>query len=146
MLFGGMSGSTSGGIKCIRLVAVINFIKVELKKTLHPRAVMAIKTDAKILSSDTANAIWALISVYFLAFIFITLTLNFEGIDLVSASTASISALSNIGPAFGQFGPFDNFANVTDLSKIILSAGMLLGRLEFLTILVLFTREFWKKY
>ena len=107
---------------------------------------MAIKTDTKILKTDTAHAIWGLISIYFIALIFITLTLSFEGIDLVSATTASISALSNIGPAFGQFGPFDNFTNITDLSKIILCAGMLLGRLEFLTILVLFTREFWKKY
>lgn len=146
MIMGGMSGSTAGGIKCIRFVSAFKLLKKELRQTLHPQAVLGVKMNERVIEDKIANAIWGFLFLYFFIFAIITFIISLEGIDLVTSSTTTISALSNIGPAFGSIGPFDNYSGLSYVSKYTLCAGMLLGRLELLTILVLFTRDYWRKY
>lgn len=145
MVMGGMSGSTAGGLKCIRIVTAIKQLLKELKRVVHPRGLYAIKVNHHAVSDDVINAIWGFIFLYITVLITVSSILCFQGLDLISATTASISALSNIGPALGELGPYDNYAALPLISKSALIAGMLLGRLEFYTIIVLFTFEYWRK-
>lgn len=144
MVMGGMSGSTAGGTKCIRMVAAFKLLMKELKQVVHPSAILSVKINEKTIKDSVANAIWGFLFLYLFILSLITLILVINGLDLVSASSATISALSNIGPAFGELGPMDNYFELANSSKIALCFGMILGRLEFFTILVLFTRDYWK--
>lgn len=147
MVMGGMSGSTAGGMKCVRLVAAFKLLMKELKQAIHPSAVLSVKLNERTIRKNVASAIWGFLFTYlFICTVLIALVMFFEkDIDLVSAGTAVFSVLSNIGPAFGKFGPFDNFAWLTDYSKIVLSIGMVMGRLEFFTVLIVLTPEYWRK-
>ena len=145
MIMGGMSGSTAGGIKCIRIVAALKQLSKELKRVIHPHGVYAIKVNNHSIPDNVINAIWGFVFLYVSVFAFLTLVLTFEGLDLVSSATAAFSALSNIGPALGELGPMDNYAELSILSKTVLMGGMMLGRLEFYTLMVIFTVEYWRK-
>jgi trk system potassium uptake protein TrkH len=145
MIMGGMSGSTSGGIKCVRIAATIKQLFKELKQVVHPRGVYTIKFNDHSVPPNVVSAIWGFIFLYYSIFTMMTLVFTFQGLDLVSAATASFSALSNIGPALGTLGPYDNFAALPDLSKVVFTCGMLLGRLEFYTLMVLFTSDYWRR-
>ncbi|MCI5065401.1 TrkH family potassium uptake protein [bacterium] len=145
MFMGGMSGSTAGGLKCIRIVAAMKQLMKEVKKVIHPRGLYAIKVNDHAVPDDIVNTIWGFIFLYFTVFTALICILTFQGLDLLSSATAAISALSNIGPALGELGPYDNYSQLPDLSKAALLSGMLLGRLEFYTLIVLFTREYWRK-
>lgn len=145
MAMGGMSGSTAGGLKCIRIAAAMKQLYKELKKVVHPRAIYTIKVNEHSVPEDIVNAIWGFIFLYLAVFSVMFLVLSFEGLSLVAAASSSLSALSNVGPALGELGPYDNYAHLSLLSKYTLMAGMLLGRLEFYTLLVLFTVEYWRK-
>ncbi len=145
MTMGGMSGSTAGGMKCVRTIAAFKLLKKELHQAIHPHGALNVSLNQKAIRPQIASAIWGFLFIYLLTFSIIAAILTLEGVDLVTAGTAAISALSNIGPAFGSLGPFDNYAALSELSKISLSLGMIVGRLEFFTIIVLFTREFWRK-
>ncbi len=145
MIMGGMTGSTAGGLKCIRVLAVARLLHKELRQVVHPNAVLTVKINDRSIRPNVASSIWTVIFLYTGAAAVITLILCGQNVDIVSSLSATISALSNIGPALGIFGSFDNYSALGDLSKLALSAGMLLGRLEFLTVLVLFIPDFWKK-
>lgn len=145
MVMGGMSGSTAGGAKCIRLIAAFKLLMKELKQVVHPKGVLTVKINDKSVRDKVANAIWGFLFLYLFILSIISLVLVMNGSTLVSATSATISALSNIGPALGTLGPMDNYSALTNSSKIALCFGMILGRLEFFTILVLFTRDYWKK-
>jgi trk system potassium uptake protein TrkH len=145
MVMGGMSGSTSGGIKCIRLVAAFKQLSRQLIQVVHPKAVIPVKANQHVIPEPIIDAIWGLLFMYFLVFSITAGVLTTQGLDLVTASTASFSALSNIGPGLGAVGPAANYAALTDISKLTLTLCMLLGRLEFFTVLVLFTPAFWRK-
>jgi trk system potassium uptake protein TrkH len=144
-VMGGLSGSTAGGIKCIRIVAAAKQFMRELKRLIHPNAVLTVKINKRSVSENIMNAIWGFIFLYFFTFSVVAVLLMADGLDLVSAATAAVSCLSNIGPAFGELGPFDSYASLTDRSKIICTVAMLLGRLEFYTVVVLVTPVFWKR-
>ncbi|MCB0332915.1 MAG: hypothetical protein KDD55_05405 [Bdellovibrionales bacterium] len=145
MAMGGMSGSTAGGLKCIRIVASMKQLAKELKQVIHPNAVLTVKADDHSIPANIISAIWGFIFLYFFIFALITLILVYQDLDLISASTATFSALSNIGPAFGSLGPYDNYSELTAVSKTVLCGAMLLGRLEFYTVLVILTPEYWRK-
>ncbi|MCB0319396.1 MAG: potassium transporter [Bdellovibrionales bacterium] len=145
MAMGGMSGSTAGGLKCIRIAAALKQLSKELKRVVHPHGVYTLKVNGQSVPDAVVSTIWGFIFLYFSVFIVVTLILTFEGLDILSASTATFSALSNIGPAFGSLGPYDNFAEVGTVSKLALTVAMLLGRLEFYTVLAIFTFDYWRK-
>jgi trk system potassium uptake protein TrkH len=145
MVMGGMSGSTAGGLKCIRLVAAFKQLNRQLKQVVHPKAVIPVKANDHVIPESVIDAIWGLIFAYFLTFSVAALVLSADGLDIVTATSAVFSSLSNIGPALGSLGPIANYSGLSDLSKLALSLCMLLGRLEFFAVLVLFTPTFWRR-
>lgn len=145
MVMGGMSGSTSGGIKCIRLVAAFKQLSRQLIQVVHPKAIIPVKANQHVIPEPIIDAIWGLLFMYFLVFSIAAGILATQGMDLVTATSASFSALSNVGPGLGAVGPATTYAALTDISKLTLTLCMLLGRLEFFTVLVLFTPAFWRK-
>ena len=145
MVMGGMAGSTGGGMKCIRLVTAFKHLHRELKRIVHPKAIYAIKANDRSIPANIIDSIWGFIFIYFLTFSICAFILMIYGLDLVSATSASFSALSNTGPALGKLGPYSNYASLADGAKLTLMFCMILGRLELFTVLVLLTPTFWRK-
>lgn len=145
MLMGGMSGSTAGGIKCIRVVAALKQLWKEFKQIVHPSAVITIRINHKTVPEQVISAIWSFIFLYLFVLLMATAIIVAHGLDLVSAVSSVISALSNIGPALGQLGPSSNYATLPDGVKATLACCMLLGRLELFAVLVIFTPAYWRR-
>lgn len=145
MIMGGMSGSTAGGIKCIRIVAALKQLWKEFKQIVHPNAVITIKANHKTIPELIVSAIWSFIFLYFFILLIACAIIVAHGTDLISAVSAVISALSGVGPALGQLGPADNYANLPNGVKATLSFCMLLGRLELFAVLVILTPTYWKR-
>lgn len=135
MFIGSCAGSTAGGIKVIRIVVLIKLIKREIQKVVHPKAVLPITVNGQIVSDEIIMGINAYIGIYLgvamISVAFITLT----GMDFVSSLSSVATMLSNVGPGFGAVGPTKNFAAFSPVYKVYFSMLMLLGRLEFFTIL-----------
>ncbi|RIL00040.1 MAG: potassium transporter [Proteobacteria bacterium] len=145
IVMGGMSGSTAGGVKCIRLVAALKQLVKQLRQVVHPSAVMTIKANEQPIPESIVNAIWGLIFLFFLVFSIAAGILTIEGYDLVTASSAAFASLSNVGPSLSQLSPGASYAEFSLVSKLTLAACMLLGRLEFFTVLVLLTPAYWRR-
>jgi trk system potassium uptake protein TrkH len=146
MLIGGNAGSTAGGIKVIRFVVMFKNLNYQIKKILFPNAVISVKVDKKTVPQPIINNVSAFIFLYILTVTFISLYLFACGYDTLTSLSASIACVGNIGPGFGHVGPVDNFAFFTQTQKFILAIGMIIGRLEFFTVLILLSRDFWKKF
>ncbi len=143
MFIGGCAGSTAGGIKGIRIIALAKLVRRETQKIIHPRAVIPVKLGDRTLQTDTIYSIFSFVFLYILIFIAGTLGLSLEGISITSAASAAIATLGNIGPGFEFVGPMRNYSEFTDFSKLLMSVLMLLGRLELFTIIILFNRKLW---
>ena len=146
MFLGGNAGSTAGGIKIIRFIVMFKNIHSQIKQILFPNAITNIKIDNSRIPKNVINNVSAFIFLYFLTIVFISLFLYGSGYDFLTSISASIASVGNIGPGFGHVGPVDNFAFFTQFQKLILAIGMIIGRLEFYTMLILLSREFWKKF
>lgn len=146
MLTGGNAGSTAGGIKVIRFVVMFKNLKHQIKKIIYPYMVISVKIDNKKLSYQMITKVSGFIFLYILTVSVISLYLFSQGYDALTSLSASIACVGNIGPGFGHVGPVDNFAFFTDIQKVILAFGMIIGRLEFYTVLILLSRDFWKKF
>ena len=146
MLIGGNAGSTAGGIKVIRFVVMFKNLSYQIKKILFPNAVISVKVDKKTVPQPIINNVSAFIFLYILTVTAIALYLFANGYDTLTSLSASIACVGNIGPGFGHVGPVDNFAFFTQPQKLILAIGMIIGRLEFFTVLILLSRDFWKKF
>lgn len=144
MFLGGSTGSTAGGIKMVRHLVVLKNLSRIFRHLLSPNAVISIRLNKNTLSDDANNSIFTFISIYFLVFITGSILLICIGIDGITACSSVATCMAGIGPGVGTVGPASNFAHLPQLGKIILSLLMLLGRLEIYTILILFTRNFWK--
>lgn len=144
MFVGGCAGSTAGGMKNIRIVALLKLVKRQIVKTFHPRAMVPIKIDGKAISSDTIAGITSFFVLYIGIFVVGTIIISLEGFDLLSSASAVAATLGNIGPGFGIVGPMLNFSVFSDFSTFLLSILMLLGRLELFTIIALFSPSKWK--
>jgi len=144
MFMGGMAGSTTGGIKQVRILMFWKFTKMQIKKLIHPKAVEAIKLDNRKVPAEVIQSILGYLSLYMLAFVVATLIVTGQGTDIITGSTAVIATLNNIGPGLGGVGPCQNFAGLSDLSKAVLIVCMVAGRLELYTIAVLFLPKYWK--
>ena len=145
MFIGGCAGSTSGGIKCMRIMLLFKHAYRELFRLVHPRAVLPIKFGPKLVRDEVLTSIWGFFVLFMLLFVLSGLALTALGVDLVTAFTAVAACIGNIGPGLGQVGPVDNYAGIPALGKWVLSFCMLLGRLEIYTVLVLLVPEFWRK-
>ncbi len=141
---GGSAGSTGGGIKVIRILVIVKYIFAELSKLIHPNAVIPVRIGKHVINETVIRNTIGFLMFYLALFLFMALALSFFKMDMMSALGAAASAIGNIGPGFGSVGPYDNYANLADAAKWILTFGMLLGRLEIFTVMVLFSRSFWK--
>ena len=141
---GGSAGSTTGGMKIIRSILVVKYLLYEVRKLLHPKGVFNITIGENTIDDNVVRATLGFYLFYILIFVFTAIFLSFTGLDVETALTASASAIGNIGPGLGSIGPSGNWGHLTDLAKWLTSFCMLLGRLEIFTVVVLFSRSFWK--
>ncbi len=144
MFLGGMAGSTGGGIKHVRIMLFGKFTKVQLKRFIHPKSVEAIKLDGHKVPQEVIQAILGFLALYGVVFIVATLIITGQGVDIVTGATAVIATLNNIGPGLAGVGPVRNFADIPELSKVVLIICMVAGRLELYTLAVLTIPAYWK--
>ena len=144
MFVGGSAGSTGGGPKCMRVLVMLKRSITELRRALHPRLVAPVKMGGRTVDRQVIGSIWAFMGLYLACFMVVGIVMAAMGLDIVSAFTASIACLGNIGPGLGQVGPAGNYAALPLAAKWVLSAAMIVGRLEIYTVLVLFMPEFWR--
>ncbi len=145
MFFGGSAGSTGGGIKIIRIMLLFKNSVLEFKRLLHPNAIIPVRLNQRAVQPQIITNVLAFIVFYMLIFIAGTITMSMLDIDFETSMGATIACLGNIGPGIGDVGPTNNFFALPDIGKWVLSFLMLMGRLELFTVLILFTRAFWKK-
>ena len=145
MFIGGCAGSTTCGIKIFRFQILGLFMINQIKKLIYPRGVFSIKYNNEKISDTFIYSIITFIFLYFFIFFILATLLSLNGLDFVTALSGSASAISNVGPGLGDvIGPNGNFSSLPNFSKLSLSLGMLLGRLELFAVLILFFPSFWK--
>jgi len=145
MFLGGMGGSTGGGFKVIRGAVVTQHVLDEIRKVLHPRAVIVTRVGGRPIREDLVLKVLAFLAMYMATHAVGTVILAAEGNDLVTSLSASLAALSSIGPGLAEVGPASNYGHLSTFSLVTLSGLMLLGRLEFYTLLVLLIPSTWTR-
>ena len=145
MFVGGCAGSTTCGIKIFRFQILGHFIINQIKKLVYPHGVFSTKYNNEKISNTFIYSIMTFVFLYFFIFFILAALLSINGLDFITAISGSASAISNVGPGLGDIiGPDGNFSDLPNFSKLSLSLGMLLGRLELFAVLVLFFPSFWK--
>ena len=145
MFIGGCAGSTTCGIKIFRFQILYSFISNQLKRIIYPKGIFILKYDKTPVDDKFVSSIISFIYMYLVIFILITALLSLTGLDFVTAISGAATSISNVGPGLGSIiGPSGNFSSLPDISKWILTFGMILGRLEIFAILVLFLPSFWR--
>jgi trk system potassium uptake protein TrkH len=139
---GGCAGSTCGGMKVIRIMLLYRQAIREIRRLIHPHAVIPVKIAGRKTSATVMDAVWGFFFLYVASFVMITIVLNGVGVEPVTAYAAAAACLTNLGPGLGDVSA--NYASLNSTAKVILSFAMLMGRLEIFTILVLFTPAFWR--
>lgn len=144
MFVGGCAGSTAGGMKVIRVMLLAKTAGQEVQRQLQPKAVQVLRTRGRVFSEDVRRGVLAFFALHLTVFAVGTLVMAGFGLDLVTAASSVISTLNVIGPGIGEVGAAENFSAVPESGRWVLSALMLIGRLEIFTVLVLFTPVFWR--
>jgi len=144
MFFGGSAGSTGGGIKIIRIALLFKNSFLELKRLIHPNAIIPVRFDNNVVNQQIITNVLAFASFYLLTFVISSVVMSTMNYDLESSMGAVAATLGNIGPGLGAVGPMENFAHIPVFGKWFLSFLMLVGRLEIFTVLILFSPHFWK--
>jgi trk system potassium uptake protein TrkH len=144
MFIGGCSGSTSGSIKVMRIIILIKHAFREIKKNIYPNAVLPIRFGKNVLEDNIVSSIINFFLIYIFIFILSTIILTLDDVSIITAFTACAATIGNVGPGMELVGPSGNYAGLSNLSKIVLSFLMIIGRLELFAILVIFTPSFWK--
>ncbi|WP_138379185.1 TrkH family potassium uptake protein [Luteithermobacter gelatinilyticus] len=143
--FGGCSGSTAGGLKVYRLLVVITAFRTSLQQLLSPNKVAIIKYGREAIDGSILYSVLVFVGAFLTTLVALTIAVSLTGLDLLTALSGALTTLTNVGPGFGpMIGPDHNFASVPDAAKWLFSLGMLLGRLEILAVVVLFTPAFWR--
>ncbi|MDO9579752.1 MAG: TrkH family potassium uptake protein [Bacteroidales bacterium] len=141
---GGSTGSTSGGIKMARHLLVLKNIKSAFMKINHPKSISSIKLNGKTLDEKTNISILSFVVQYLFLFLIGTIIIVATGVDPVTGASSVATCMAGIGPGLGTVGPMSNYADLTDVGKVVLSLLMIIGRLEIITVFAIFTRSFWK--
>ncbi len=144
MFIGGCAGSAGGGPKVVRHVLMARFTLRELRRTLHPRAILPVKLGGRVVPEPILRDVQVFMLFYLLTFSVGAAMVVFLGADLITGITASIACLGNIGPGFDAVGPMASYGPLHPISKIVLTLEMWIGRLEVLTVLVLLRPEVWR--
>jgi len=163
MFIGGMAGSTAGGIKTSRIVISVKGAYNNVRKLINPRYVPKTKIEGKTLEEKTVNDVFAFITLYFFIFVLAVFLLSFDPINgktvevvsdagtytvkhgFFSNFSSSLACISNVGPGFEAVGPYASYAGYSEFSKVILTLLMMMGRLEILPVLLLFSPRTWKR-
>lgn len=145
MIMGACAGSTTGGLKCIRMVILAKVSRNEFKHILHPNAVLPVRVNKQVISPSIVSTVLAFFFLYFIIAIIGILIMMGMGIDAEESIGCVVSSIGNMGPGLGDTGPAYSWNSLPDAAKWLLSFLMLLGRLELFTVLLLFTPEFWKR-
>ena len=145
MFIGGCAGSTTCGIKIFRFQILYSFVLNQLKKIIYPKGIFILKYNQSAVDDKFTASIISFIYMYLVIFFAITALLSLTGLDFITSISGAATSISNVGPGLGStIGPNGNFSSLPDISKWILSFGMILGRLELFAILVLFLPSFWR--
>ena len=146
MLVGACAGSTGGGIKVIRVQLLAKGMIREIRRTIHPRSVNTVRLDGRTVDDGMISGVLSFFFAYMCVLVVSTLIISLDGFSFETNLTAVIATLSNIGPGLGMVGPTGNFSAFSDLSKVVLSLCMLIGRLEIFPMLMLLAPSAWRKY
>ena len=145
MFIGACAGSTGGAIKCSRVLLLLKCIRREIRQVVHPRSVNVVKLDGRVVDEDSLRSV----QLFFAAYLFIalgaTLLVSVDNFSFGTTFTAVVSCIGNVGPGLELVGPMGNYSAFSGFSKLVLSLCMLIGRLEVLPVLVLFSRNAWKR-
>lgn len=144
MFVGACAGSTSGGIKVIRFMILFKSAANQLLKLVHPQAVIPVRVGGRVVQAEVVQTVQNFFVLFLIIFGAVTVFLTSLGIDLISAATAAVAALSNVGPGLGLVGPTTTFADLPAIAKLVLAFCMLIGRLELYTVLVVLSIKFWR--
>jgi len=144
MFAGACTGSTGGGIRMARHLIVLKNIKNIFVKLNHPKSISFIKLNGKSVAENTNISILSFVVLYLFIFILGTVIIVITGVDPVTASSSAATCMAGIGPGLGSVGPMSNFSGLPEVSKVVLSLLMIIGRLEIITVFTIFTRTFWK--
>jgi len=145
MFIGGSAGSTAGGFKVSRLLVLLKSTHHGLTRQLHPKAVLPLKLGGQVVPESIRISVFQHFALYVMVFVVGSLLIATSNTDLITASTSVIATFNNIGPGLGAVGATMNYAFMTPFAKLVLTALMVIGRLELYAILLPFTRQFWKK-
>ncbi len=144
MFVGGSAGSAAGGPKIVRAILIVKYAGAELLRVLHPQVVTAVRYNGKVVPNKVLRAIITFLLLYLLVFAVSVVALAFFGADLMTAITASIATLGNIGPGYSIVGPMGSYASFPLISKVVLFLNMWIGRLEVITVLVFLQPAVWR--
>ena len=145
MFVGGCAGSTAGGLKVSRVAILFKSVRRELNRLLHPRAVTTVRFEGKPLEESTRTGVTNYFALYALLLAFTIALIGREPFGLETNITAAVSCFNNVGPGLGAVGPMGGYTGYTVLSKIVLSAAMLFGRLEIYPLLLTLTPSTWRR-
>ena len=146
MFMGGCGGSTSGGIKCMRVILLWKFSLSELRRNIFPHSLQNIRLNGDRMTVSTINRVLGFLMIYMLTSLVFQLLFTFVcDMDLLTAISASVTCISNVGPGFGKLAPDQSFAWVSAPAKLLMALEMLIGRLELYTVMIFFLPSFWKK-
>lgn len=140
---GGCAGSTGGGLKVIRVLLIYKQGSREMKRLIHPNAIIPIRIGGRPIDDRVVEAVWGFFAVYIMLYVIMTILLLATGLDFVTAFSAVGACINNLGPGLGEVAA--HYGEISDFAKWVLSFAMLLGRLEIFTLLVLFTPTFWRQ-
>jgi len=146
MLIGGNAGSTAGGVKVIRYIVLFKTLLSQFARTLHPSMVTGVFIDRQRVSSYVISSTTGFIFLFVITNMLVTLYLFGRGFDAMTSVSTALATVGNIGPGFALTGPVENYAFFSSVDKVVLSVAMIIGRLEFYTVFLLFSRTFWKKF
>lgn len=143
---GGCSGSTTGGIKAYRFLILFELLYNGLRRLIYPNTVLSVRYGDRVVDDGTQRAVVLFVAAFFVLWLVLSILVSATGVDIISSITGVLSSLTNVGPGLGPvIGPVGNYAPLPDAAKWLLSLAMLLGRLEILAVLVIFTPVFWRR-
>ncbi len=145
MFVGACAGSTGGGMKVVRVLLLFRQGMREVRRLIHPHAVIHVKIGKHSVQGPVVQALWGFFVLYMVCFAVIAGLVAMTGVDMMTAISAAAAAITNTGPGFGDVGPASTYASLPDMAKVVLMFGMILGRLEIFTFFVLLIPEFWRK-
>lgn len=145
MFVGACAGSTGGGLKCSRVLLMFKSLRREIRQAIHPRSVHVVKLDNQVVEERDLQKSHVFFAAYMIILAIGILIVSLDNFSLTTTATAVITCLSNVGPGLDVVGPMGNFSVLSDLSKVVLSLFMIIGRIEIFPILVLFSRSAWKR-